>query len=100
MSKKLFMLLAFGLLLAGCTTTQKGTTIGSIAGAGLGGIIGHQSGHGVGGAAIGAVAGGLGGYIVGDKMEQKMFCPTCGKVYPAGTKFCATDGTELKPQAK
>ena len=94
------MLLALGVFVAGCTTTQKGTTIGSVTGAAIGGIIGHQSGHGVGGAAIGAAAGGLGGYAIGNKMEQKMFCPTCGKVYSEGTKFCATDGTELKPQAK
>jgi serine acetyltransferase len=41
-------------LLVGCTTTQKGTSIGALGGAALGGIIGHQSGHGVEGAAIGA----------------------------------------------
>jgi len=99
MSKTVFAIFAI-LVLAGCTTTQKSTAVGTVAGTAIGGIIGHQSGHAGAGAAIGAAAGAVGGYVVGDKMEQKMFCPTCGKVYSEGTKYCPVDGTELKPQAK
>lgn len=100
MNRFLLALVCVLVISAGCTTTQKGTTIGGVTGAAIGGIVGHQSGHGGAGAAIGAAAGALGGYAVGSHMEQKMFCPTCGKVYSEGTKFCAIDGTELKPQAK
>ncbi len=101
MKRETFIFLALSVLaMAGCTTTQQGTTIGGVTGAAIGGIVGHQSGHGVGGAAIGAAAGGLGGYMIGDKMEKKMFCPVCGRVYAEGTKYCSVDGTELKLQAK
>ena len=68
--KKIGLVLLFSMMVAGCTTTQKATTTGAVAGTALGGIIGHQSGNDVTGAAIGGVIGGLGGYIVGDKMEE------------------------------
>ena len=100
MKKNIVVFTLFLLAAVGCTTTQQGTTIGGASGAVLGGIIGHQSGHDVTGAAIGAAAGAVGGYVVGDKMSGKMFCPTCGKVYPEGTKYCAVDGTALKVQQK
>jgi len=63
-------ILGFVLMMAGCTTTQKAATAGTVAGAGIGGIIGHQSGNAGVGVAIGGVIGGLGGYIVGDQMEE------------------------------
>ncbi|MBF0484745.1 MAG: hypothetical protein HQL25_08595 [Candidatus Omnitrophica bacterium] len=81
--------------LTACTTTQTGTTVGSLGGAALGGIIGHQSGNGLTGAAIGAVAGGAGGYAVGNAMKQK-FCPVCGRHFDESVKYCPYDGTELK----
>ena len=81
----------------GCTTTQKSASVGTVAGAALGGIIGHQSGKGGEGAAIGAAAGALGGYILGDKViSTKNFCPTCGVQYDQSVMFCPKDGTELK----
>ena len=80
---------------AGCTTTEKGAAVGGLGGATVGGIIGHQSGHGVAGAAIGGAVGTVGGMVVGEKMDKK-FCPVCGATYPADTKYCPKDGTELK----
>lgn len=86
--------------MSGCTTTQKGTAVGTAAGAGLGAIIGHQSGNRDKGALIGGAVGALGGYAVGKNMEQKKFCPTCGRVFSADTVYCPYDGTELKYQEK
>jgi len=98
--KRTLAVLMLAMLVSGCTTTQKSTTIGTAAGAGLGAIIGHQSGNRDKGALIGGAAGALGGYVVGNKMEQKMFCPTCGKVYSEDKVYCPIDGTELKIQQK
>lgn len=64
---------AAGVLLAGCTATEKGTVAGTLVGAGLGAgtgaIIGHQTGHaGAGtaiGAGIGAPVGAAVGYAIG-----------------------------------
>lgn len=97
--KALTILAISALLLAGCTTTQKGAAVGGVAGAGLGAIIGHQSGHGLEGAGIGAAVGALGGALVGEKMDTK-FCPTCGKSYTSGVKYCPVDGAELKEKQK
>jgi len=83
------------LVLSGCTTTQKGTSIGAISGAAVGGIIGHQSDKGAEGAALGAAIGAVGGYLIGDKLKQK-FCPVGGKSYDAEFQFCPTHGVELK----
>ncbi len=63
--KKLVMTLGLILAVAGCTTTQKTSATGGLAGATLGGIIGHQTGDGVKGAAIGGVVGTVGGMLVG-----------------------------------
>lgn len=89
----LFMMAA--ITLAGCTTTQQGASIGGLSGATLGGIIGHQSDHGIEGAAIGGAVGAVGGMLVGERVDQK-FCPVCGRQYPAETRFCSEDGTELR----
>lgn len=93
------ILLISALLLAGCTTTQKGAVVGGAAGAGLGAIIGHQSGHGGEGAVIGGAVGAISGALIGEKMETK-FCPVCGKGYTAGVQYCPVDGTELKEKQK
>lgn len=87
------------LLLAGCTTAQKGAVVGGAAGAGLGGIIGHQSGHTAAGAGIGAAVGAVSGALIGEQLETK-FCPVCGKGYTAGVKYCPIDGAELKLKQK
>jgi len=93
----ILLILAFALV--GCTTTQKGTSIGTVTGATIGGIIGHQSGKGGAGAAIGGAVGALGGYAVGDKMKQK-FCPVGGKHYDDSVNFCPVHGVELKYKEK
>ncbi len=97
--KKFSVLVLLGLILTGCTTTQKGTTIGGLTGAALGGIIGHQSGNDAAGIAIGGAVGGLGGYAVGEKMKSK-FCPVGGEQYDGSVKFCPTHGVELKEVEK
>lgn len=91
--KHMWVLLAVTLL--GCTTTQKGASIGTVAGAAIGGIVGHQSGHGAEGAAIGGAAGALGGYVVGDKLKKK-FCPTGGEHYDESLTYCPIHGIELQ----
>ena len=95
MTKKISVVMFLSVLLIGCTSTQKGTTVGAVAGAGLGGIIGHQSGRTGKGAAIGGAVGALGGYLVGENMKGK-FCPTCGKTFDESQRFCPFDGTELQ----
>jgi len=99
MVKKILGIMAVAVLLMGCTTTQTGTTVGAVAGAGLGGIIGHQSGKGGQGAAIGGAVGALGGYLVGENMKAK-FCPVCGRTFDESQKFCPFDGTELQYKKK
>jgi hypothetical protein len=98
-----FILLVGMFVIAGCTATQKGATVGAAAGAGLGAIIGHQSGHGGQGALIGAGAGALGGALIADAVDKKnesvtKFCPQCGRRFddPKMT-YCPYDGGELKP---
>jgi len=59
-----------GLLVAGCTTTQKGAGIGAVGGGAAGAIIGNQSGHATEGALIGAGAGALGGALIGHEMGK------------------------------
>jgi uncharacterized protein YcfJ len=93
--KNYIVLLAWVFIAAGCTTTQKSTATGGIAGATLGGIIGHQSDHGVAGAAIGAAVGTVGGMMVGEKLEKK-FCPVGGEEYTEDTTYCPKHGVELK----
>ena len=95
MRKEILFLMLSVVVLTGCTTTQKGATVGGLGGAALGGIIGHQSDHGVEGAAIGGAVGAVGGMLVGEHMDKK-FCPECGRNYTADTKFCSVDGAELK----
>ena len=70
MKRAAFLILA-SIALVGCTGTQKGATIGGLAGAALGGIIGYQSGHGAEGALIGGAAGAAGGALTGDAMDKK-----------------------------
>ena len=100
MMKKFFVVFLCVFFMIGCTTTQKGTGIGAVAGAGLGAIIGHQSGNRDKGALIGGAVGALGGYAVGKKMEEKKFCPICGRVFEADMVYCPYDGAELKYQQK
>lgn len=95
MMKKIPVLFIMMLVLAGCTTSQKATTVGGLTGATIGGIIGHQSGDGVKGAAIGGVVGTVGGMLIGNHLEKK-FCPECGAVYRESEAYCPIDGTELK----
>ena len=100
MKKMLTLVCLLAVAGIGCTTTQQGTGIGTAAGAGLGAIIGHQSGNTGKGALIGGAVGALGGYAVGSKIEEKKFCPVCGRVFKADTVYCPYDGTELKYQTK
>ncbi len=83
------------LTLVGCTTTQKGATIGGLGGATVGGIIGHQTGNDLTGAAIGGAVGTVGGMLIGEHMDKK-FCPVCGSEFTSDVKYCPKDGTELK----
>ena len=99
MRKEMFYLLAIVSMIIGCTTTQKGASIGTITGAGIGGIIGHQSDHGGEGAAIGAAAGALGGYVVGEHMKGK-FCPVDGEHFDDSDNFCPKHGVELKSRSE
>lgn len=94
-----FMLIIAGAGFMGCTTTQKGTGVGALTGAALGGIIGHQSGKTTEGALIGAAVGGAGGYVVGENIKAK-FCPVCGRHFDESVVYCPYDGTELQYRQK
>ena len=85
--KKVFVVFMVLGVVSGCTTTQKSSGIGAVAGAGLGAIIGHQSGNTEKGALIGGAVGALGGYAVGKKVEEKKFCPECGRIFSADTVY-------------
>lgn len=93
------IILALAIGISGCTTTQKGAATGAAVGAGIGAIVGHQSDETAEGALIGAAAGGLAGALIGEQMDT-MFCPTCGRRFPGGARYCPYDGTELKPIRK
>ena len=77
MLKRIAVVAATGVLVAGCATQQQtntavGTGAGAAVGAGIGALIGHGTGAAVG-AGIGAVAGGLIGYnwkVVKDDVQQ------------------------------
>ncbi len=97
--KRVILCLVAAVLIVGCTTTQKGATVGSAVGAGLGAIIGHQSGSTAKGAAVGAAAGGLAGALIGEQMATK-FCPVCGTMYTEDIQFCSREGAELKYKQK
>ncbi len=87
--------LLVAVMVTGCTTTQKGAGLGTVAGAGLGAIIGHQSGHAAEGALIGGALGAGGGALVGSQMANK-FCPVGGEAYPSDVQYCPNHGVELK----
>ena len=66
--------IAMILSISGCASmdrTEKGAAIGSVAGAGIGGIIGHQKGRDWEGAAIGGVTGALAGGLIGHQMDKR-----------------------------
>ncbi len=77
MKKYLFTLLAAAGLSCGMVScaygpdAQRGTVIGGLGGAAVGGIIGSQSGRGLEGAAIGAGLGALAGNAIGDSRDRR-----------------------------
>lgn len=91
----LFFLITVVSIATGCTTVQKGTATGAVAGGALGAIIGHQSGKTAEGAAIGAAGGAIAGALIGEQMDKK-FCPQCGRRFTGSVQVCPYDGTELK----
>ena len=97
--KKYAVLVFVSLLLIGCTTTQEGTTLGTLGGAAAGAIIGNQTGDRDKGALIGGALGAAGGYAVGSNMKAK-FCPVCGASFDESVQYCPKDGTELMYKAK
>lgn len=82
MNKIIFSLVLFGVLFAGCKTTQsqtkrkmnkteKGAVIGGTSGAVIGGIIGNKKNNTALGAILGAAVGGTVGVIIGNKMDKQ-----------------------------
>ncbi|WP_035360002.1 OmpA family protein [Achromobacter insuavis] len=114
MLKRIAVVAATGVLVAGCATQQQtntavGTGAGAAVGAGLGALIGHGTGAAVG-AGIGAVAGGLIGYnwkVVKEDVQQsgatslgidvvEMPDGSLKVNIPSNVSF-DTDKTDLKP---
>ena len=114
MLKRIAVVAATGVLVAGCATQQQtntavGTGAGAAGGAGIGALIGHGTGAAVG-AGIGAVAGGLIGYnwkVVKDDVQQsgatslgidvvEMPDGSLKVNIPSNVSF-DTDKTDLKP---
>jgi outer membrane lipoprotein SlyB len=77
MKKNIAGVLGFALtvIFFGCSeplsTREKGAVIGTVGGAGLGGIIGAAAGNAGMGAGIGAAVGLLGGALIGDQMQAR-----------------------------
>jgi len=94
--KQVLVLVLGVILIAGCTTVQRGAATGAVLGGGLGAIIGHQSGSTGEGAGIGAAAGAIGGAIIAEQMETK-FCPECGRRFTSSIEYCPYDGGEVEP---
>ena len=68
---KVFSLaLCMGLILSGCTNTQKGAAIGTGGGALLGAIVGKLAGNTAVGAAVGGAVGAGAGALIGKKMDK------------------------------
>ncbi len=70
----LVVLLAVGLMMAGCanlSNTEKGAAAGAGAGAVIGGAIGKTQDNTAKGAIIGAVVGGTAGAIIGQQMDEQ-----------------------------
>jgi outer membrane protein OmpA-like peptidoglycan-associated protein len=68
------VLVSLALLTTACASAsrkEKGAVIGTVAGAGIGGVIGNNTGSTARGAIIGAVVGGAAGAIVGHQMDQQ-----------------------------
>ncbi|AMG37085.1 MULTISPECIES: OmpA family protein [Achromobacter] len=114
MLKRIAVVAATGVLVAGCATQQQtntavGTGAGAAVGAGIGALIGHGTGAAVG-AGIGAVAGGLIGYnwkVVKEDVQQsgatslgidvvEMPDGSLKVNIPSNVSF-DTDKTDLKP---
>jgi uncharacterized membrane protein len=57
-------------MIASCTPTERGASIG----AGSGAIIGGLATNSVGGAAVGAVGGGVIGALIGQSQERRGYC--------------------------
>ena len=114
MLKRIAVVAASGVLVAGCATQQQtntavGTGAGAAVGAGIGALIGHGTGAAVG-AGIGAVAGGLIGYnwkVVKDDVQRsgatslgidvvEMPDGSLKVNIPSNVSF-DTDKTDLKP---
>ncbi len=83
-NKIVFSLITFGVLFAGCKTTQsqtnpkkpmnkteKGAVIGGTSGAVVGGIIGNKKNNTALGAILGAAVGGTIGAVIGNKMDKQ-----------------------------
>lgn len=68
--KKALILAMAGLMLAGCTQTEKGATAGAIGGAIIGGAVSNSWR----GAAVGAAIGGATGAVLGAVTEQPGQC--------------------------
>ena len=68
---KVFSLaLCMGLILSGCTNTQKGAAIGTGGGALLGAIVGKLAGNTAVGAAVGGAVGAGAGALIGKKIDK------------------------------
>ncbi len=72
------LLISLLIVAAGCSSSdpsdwnrrEKGTAIGGVGGAALGGIIGSQSGNAGAGALLGGAAGAGAGYLVGREQDD------------------------------
>ncbi|MVA36584.1 YMGG-like glycine zipper-containing protein [Agrobacterium vitis] len=57
-------------IIASCTPTERGASIGAASGAVIGGVATNS----VGGAAVGAVGGGVIGALIGQSTERRGYC--------------------------
>lgn len=80
--KKILALVFVGAVIAGCTPTQQGATIGAATGAAVGGITTGRAEGALVGAAVGAAAGALIGRV-SENSNQCYYRDRYGRTYTA-----------------
>lgn len=98
MSRRAWVLVVIGGLLAGMVGCQNPTATGAGVGAATGATAGYfigGKGHRAEGAIIGGLVGAGAGALIGHEVGKVKYCPVCKREYQQDDYYCPYDGTEL-----